>query len=564
MKKISLVFWGVIIGFLIFILMYGFKTLNIFDNSWLIDRYIDIDSVTGYFLFKSFLFSEIQIPFLVTNFNFPNGVPFFENFIYGLIGLLLNFKKFETIQLSGLIVLISFILQAVSTLFLLSLFIQNKLVLIISDILFCLSPTMIVRSFKHDSLTNHWFIIISLYLYFRTKKESSFPWLFTLLLPFSFLIHAYFFPMVFAIYFISLIEYFFKKKSFQKIFLSLFMSFFITLFSIYIMGYFDYKGLSVSSIGYGFYSVNLLSFFNPLDWNGLNWSAFLPSMSLGQTEAFSYFGMGIIVSIIFIFIYLIKEIRDNKNVKTIIYNFVNKYILLIMMSVLLFFYSTFNDLFLIYNFFPKFVVSFLNIFRSSGRFIWPVYYLIYLVIIIFIYKKYPKKAFLLIFFVVVVQIIDLYPGIKSRRDHLYDKPINSYDLMDGEIWSFVANSYRGLNVLNNNRSVDLFCYLSNYNLITNWSIGSDAYMISRKSDLELKYDKDVEFLKNGVFNSSFVYLTTDKDIMEEIRSHQYDKFYFIETKVDYYEGYSEVSEGTFKLILPKNGEFPEKLKKYLL
>ena len=53
--------------------------------------------------------------------------------------------------------------------------------------------------------------------------------------------------------------------------------------------------------------------------------------------------------------------------------------------------------------------------RASGRLFWPVYYLIILYSIIFLYKKFSKKNSLIILLIIFfIQFIDIYPGLKGN------------------------------------------------------------------------------------------------------------------------------------------------------
>ena len=65
--------------------------------------------------------------------------------------------------------------------------------------------------------------------------------------------------------------------------------------------------------------------------------------------------------------------------------------------------------------------------RASGRLIWPVYYLIFFVGIIFIYKYFEddKKAFLIILTLFLIQIVDLSSGLKIYKFDKSENIVNS-------------------------------------------------------------------------------------------------------------------------------------------
>ena len=73
----------------------------------------------------------------------------------------------------------------------------------------------------------------------------------------------------------------------------------------------------------------------------------------------------------------------------------------------------FNNLILSFEL-PTILYGMLSVVRASGRLFWPVYYLIFFISIIFLYKKFSKKNSLYILTLVFcLQFVDIYPGLKK-------------------------------------------------------------------------------------------------------------------------------------------------------
>jgi hypothetical protein len=586
MKKISIIIYGLIIGICLFFLAFGFESLNVQNDEWLISGLIEVDSILDYAGWIFFRNSQWSLPLKIDNLNFPMGIPLSyiatagPSLFYFLSKLISDFLP-ATFQFFGILVLLAFILQAISSLFLLTLFIKDKVSLLFSSILFCLSPPMLGKAFKHVALTNHWLIIMAIYLYFKTRKTKEyFPWLFVLILPLSLIIHAYFFPMILVFFIISAIDYFIKTRNLKPIFWSFIITAILSVLLGYIFGLFG-AGMSGVSFGFGYFSMNLSSFFNAFDNYEVSWSWFLPSF--GRIEAFPYLGLGVIFLLFLFLSNLIKKLILEKNFESIKSKssaFINRNILLIVICLFFYFWASFDDLFLIYNVFPQCLENILNIFRSSSRFIWPVFYLIYLFLIYWVVKKFSlNKMRLILIFVILIQFIDMIPGLITTRKYLLGnyssnipenleiknqrikqnfKKVKKRKMIEGRIWKFVADNYKKILVVNKIGSFDLFLYLAKNDLATNLIMGPDVY--KENSSEHLRCSGVLEDLNNGNIDSEAVYLTTDELIFQNLKMARSNDFYFFETNFPYYDHYIFLNpEGTFKLIIPKKISLPEDL-----
>ncbi len=286
---------------------------------------------------------------------------------------------------------------------------NNVIFSFFASLIFILSPIMINRLGFHLSLCAHWLILMGFYIEMRKdifKKE--FYWAF--IISISSLIHFYFTVMLLIIFFSFSINDL-KIKNTKKYFI-VFGSLILTM---YFVGYFDVPFSDALALGYGNYSLDLASFFinksNVVNGN-IDWSLFLNNKIRVGAEGFGYLGLGgilLLIYLIYIFITQFKTIVRNR-----------KFLSILILTVICFLIAISNKIYLFNNLIleiqiPKIIYGLLSIVRASGRIIWPVYYLIFIISIYKIYQNFSKKnSFLILIFILIIQIIDIYPGIKAH------------------------------------------------------------------------------------------------------------------------------------------------------
>ena len=157
----------------------------------------------------------------------------------------------------------------------------------------------------------------------------------------------------------------------------------------YISGYFQISAFDAMGFGYGFYSFNLAGFIDPQTTkDSLNWSIFFKDIknTNGQSEGFSYLGLGGIILLIF---FLINFFRDKGSIKLSKLPFIIIFLICFLLSVSNIIYLG-NNIILEYQL-PKLIYGLLSITRASGRFIWILYYLIIIFGIISIFQLFSNK-----------------------------------------------------------------------------------------------------------------------------------------------------------------------------
>ena len=267
----------------------------------------------------------------------------------------------------------------------------------------------------HLSLSGHW-IILAYFLNKITEDKKYFQIKNVLIICLSSLIHFYFTLIILWIELLNTFYNFLKNdRKIIEYFKYLTSIFIPLLISMYLVGYFEIPIQDTLGGGYGIYKMNILSFINPLgqtlQHGQINWSNFLPVLgnNYGEKEGFSYFGLGGLI----LFLTALYFFFTEKNFK------ININFLIIILSLIIFSLSNKIDVGsynLININLDKKVEAIFSIGRASGRFFWPVYYFTLFFSLIVIYKKFFSKGIYIILFLLIIQIIDIAPGLSRYVD----------------------------------------------------------------------------------------------------------------------------------------------------
>ena len=234
-------------------------------------------------------------------------------------------------------------------------------ILTLCGVVFALiDPVILQRALIHDTLTAHWLILAAVYLFLNEDKPWN-PAGWFILNGMTLLIHVYFIPMTAFVFALQLIRMLMGKKSFGRILLPILAY----VFSL-ILGYFafGYAYILPQSGSYGELSMNLNAFFNP---DGA--SLFLadrPSLPL-QYEGFNYWGLGLLL------LSAAGLILACRRSFVRLLPFVLPVLLLVLLAASHEGYFDGRRLYSITV--SDDILSWLSVFRSSGRLVWPLYHL---------------------------------------------------------------------------------------------------------------------------------------------------------------------------------------------
>jgi len=323
--------------------------------------------------------------------------------------LALLFKPFaawlpEPFQYTGGWFTISCILQGAFGALLTQRWTRSAALIVAAAALFLYAPIFLYR-FGHATLTAHWLILACLWLYFRPQPPRSLSaeaWPWWLLAGLSALVMPYLAMMVLAIavaYWVRRVWVdrgrSFGEAAFVGTVAVALMATLWYLSGAWIIKYHDGGG----GVAYGFYSFNLLGFFNA---GGR--SRLLPALPLAgpqQAEGFSYLGLGVF--------FLLSALLAEMLLRRRKLSWPREHWPLAVVALLLVAYAASTVLTLgswtLIN--HPLATPLLATFRSSGRFVWIAYYLITLGAIVLVCKRLPHTlALLLVTGAVAVQAWD--------------------------------------------------------------------------------------------------------------------------------------------------------------
>lgn len=523
-RNIFCVIAGAILGVTAFLLIYGVYPLDVTNDSWLFATYVEDDlsqHYTGWLYFRQSPWtwplgfaSELAYP-VGSSISFTDSIPFISIFFKLIEPILPN-----TFQFFGIWVLFCFALQGVSAALLTSLFLKNRAAIILTTSFFVTYPILVERAFRHSALTAQWFILFSLYLYFKQRRENTcFKWQFLLLNFIVVGIHPYFMPITFGFLTLSVIEYGIKNKKIilpVEVFL---INLIAILFTCQIVGIFSIDSGSYSDVefGYGYISMNLNALFNPLSKSDIDWSSFLPTLPQikGNYDGFNYMGLGILLSILIFAVFLI--IKKEKIVPIIKRNawLFGTCIFLIIFAITN--EITFNDKEILTIPIPEKITELASIFRSSGRMFYPVSYLLILIPFIYFFKRFKKQtAAVILSVLLIIQITDISPALKLKHEVFEDYSQNGVgSSFDNPLWNSITENYDFIIFMENPISNSRLCaYLAKRGVRTN--VNPSTRM---DSDAPLKYIEEVEeSIERGNYNRNAIYVFKEEEEMRRISS----------------------------------------------
>jgi hypothetical protein len=416
------------LGAVFFVTILSPKILNTSYINWLLARGDPAQHFLGWHFFRNDPWS--LPPGLISSLNTPIGTSI--TYTDSIPLLAFSFKIFnsllpETFQYLGIWILLCYILQGVFGLLLMRKITSNFVLQFLGIMFFIMSPIMLWRAYGHEALMGHWIILASLYLYKSLYKNLW--WLFLLMV--SLLVHPYLFLMVFIVYFIKVMELFFTRKiTITTCLINYLSAALLILIVLWCIGYF-YIGSSGVSDGFGNYSMNINSIFNPQGWSHY----FLkdqPSATPGQYEGFNYLGLGTILLLV---CSLYSSITNyNKNIIKIKDKVGVVIISIIFISISISNVVTYSNHILFTIPLPGIAMKIGGIVRASGRFFWPVYYMIIILSLTSLIRNVKKKAAaLLLILALSFQFADL-SGKFTEFHNMYSNEMKWETPLRSNIW----------------------------------------------------------------------------------------------------------------------------------
>ncbi|MBO6213236.1 DUF6311 domain-containing protein, partial [Algoriella sp.] len=516
LKNNSDIFLSTVFAILFYNLHYGIGTVIFTNINWLLKARHDWGA--HYLGFSFYRISDWSFPIgninkwyypIQTNVGLTDSIPLFA-IPFKLLSPILP----QDFQYIGLFILVSYILNGYFTVKFARLFTTNKLLILFATLFVLISPIVIYRAI-HPSLCAHWLIIGSMYLYFKpvnNKKEAYNALKYQLiLLLLSGLIHPYITFMIigFMVILPLKLHLYDKLISVKKSIIYIVISMISLILIWAIVGVIFNSTMSVNS-GYGLYSWNFNSFINP---DGF--SSFLPQLdkySDRQYEGYSYLGLGMMSLILISTFIIFANYKWIKKYKTLILIF-----LLWLIPLTLFGITnviTYNNKLLYTIPIPKFVEDFGSIFRASSRFIWLLYYTIFLgAIFIFIKSKINTIIKVVIMGLIFslqfydIKFLQTYRNLELGK---YENPLNE------KVWNSIFSQFNHVSFyplytwnLVNHYDYQDFGYIAYQNNATFTS----AYAARTNFDKEQKETKNfLTKINNDQIDENTVYITNKENL----------------------------------------------------
>lgn len=440
-----------LISVIAFHFSHGLDKLDPTNINWLMSTYHDWGThYLGWAFYRNdpwtFPIGEIQ------SYNYPNGTNIgFTDSIPLLAILLKPFTSIlpEDFQYFGFWLFLSSFLTGLYAFKIFKLFNVSSLYAFIAVVFFVLNPVLLFRSL-HPALCAQWIIIASFYYYLiRTESTTanSVNKKQILIFAVSALISPYLTAIIGIFNILLPVKSYFFDKSISKkmLFIHPFISILSVLIIWYILGMIGI-GESVnlaSSDSYNLMSFNLNSFFDSYGY----FSKFLPKLGMvsdKQYEGFAYLGLGMILLVFFTLLSLgFKTLKDFKFLKTI----EKKYLILFIACFLLSLFAITNHISLnekiLFKFsLPNSIEKICYTFRATGRFIWPMYYLIFLFSLLIFYKTKVASGlkYLILITLLILQCYDTQDLFKSNSLRTGPKKTFETKLSDNE-WKNVFQNF---------------------------------------------------------------------------------------------------------------------------
>ena len=488
---------GLAIPFLIGLAAYAaiirFKALWPTDVDWLLPQWNgNIDSASNYIGWEMYRQSGIfQWPIGRSPMLGPDGgssIAYSTPPLLALIFKPLTHWSKTPLQFFGLWSLICFIGQSISSWKLLGLWIKNRIHLSIGVCFFVLAPSFLDRLSVHFDASAHWLLIFALYMFFRPTFKFG-QWL--TLGALSVLVFPYIAMMVSVIYATRLFVDVISTKRWFEVIIRTSIYIGVLLITAWQCGFFLLGGSKIDAEGYGVFSANALTFVDPgfLDNNRVPWSHLVPDQwqGPGQYEGFAFVGGGVLV--LAVIAWVIKVVSGTRSTRATLFtpaiifpilfgrscdvpqlaltvllgvlvaialesviqsrrhNF-KRIITLSTSLVLMYIFALSNEIFI-----GKFQFTHLNLspnllllantFRSSGRFAWPIMYVLILLIIVKIVSEVPSAmAIVILLLALSFQVLDTNNGTQFTTDAYSRSGPEIY--LTSDTWNSLGEKYDGV------------------------------------------------------------------------------------------------------------------------
>jgi hypothetical protein len=340
----------------------------------------------------------------------------------------------ETFQYFGLWIAVCFALQALFAYKLLARFTHEKWLPLIAAAFFVIAPVFLWRLHGHYALFAQWVLLAGLYLYFA-PRFSLMRWI--TLLGVTALIHAYLLVMVAALWSADLVQRWLRKEvNAPQVAAYAVISLSVTAAIMWLAGYFMIDD-GLNQVGIGVYRLNLLSLFDPDN----IWSRLLRDreQTSGDYEGFNFVGVGILTLALIAFYEFLRKPRirfDSTVVAPLLFVCICLTVFAISNRI-----AIGRHELLAYSI-PSSLQDAAGAFRASGRMFWPVYYMIYLAVFVFLFRRLESRIVIAACTTMLaLQVADSSLALQHFRTKFRQPPAWESPMVS-PVWKDIASHYR--------------------------------------------------------------------------------------------------------------------------
>lgn len=346
----------------------------------------------------------------------------------------------DQFQYFGAWIYASFFLQGYFAWKLLKRSIEAPMVRVIASTLFLIAPIFLYRLVHegsgHVGLFGQFLVLWAINLHFAQScvKKSWY-----LLIALSVLTFVALFPIVFFTFFLSQAFKFFWKAHGARlaILLHFFLAVAVSILLLWVSG-----GFSVSdtrSSGLGVYRSSLTSLIDSASFGDFQWSGLLPNISdiAGSQEGFAFLGLAGLLLLPFAFIMFIRSIGFDEHRSLLVVSLILAVIALSNKV------SIANHELFSYPI-PSVLSPIFDTLRSSGRFTWPLVYVLLLEglrgLYIHLKSRIPKNGLAALFVaLLILQLIDMRPASSEIRERFTESGFTAS--LTNPKWNELAKQY---------------------------------------------------------------------------------------------------------------------------
>lgn len=436
-----------IIAVMGFIYVYGIHVLNPTYTDWLLkDAHYDLSQ--HYLGWKAYRNGDWTFPIGNTDYLlypsqtsviFTDSIPCLA-VLFKVLSPVLP-KEFQYFGLWGIL---CFILQAVLSARIVSRFTNYRTLIVLTSVLFIVSPCMIRKMYGHTALAGQWIILLALHTLFCYKeyvgyKKGYVVWALIGALASS--VHIYFILMCGIILLGYCLENIITTKRIERAVATLAAFLFCAGGTVAILGGGE-EDINIVADGFRKMSFNLNALFNPQGWSCLCQN--LPLYDGGQHEGFAYLGVGGILLLGVSTVSLLtcmkcKMILSRHYPEVIAVGVVMIFALVTALSPTV---TMGNNI--LYDFsLPAVIEKYWGAFRATGRIGWILFYILLLCSCIILSKVFDRKiSIIILIFCVVLQIYDIHNELIERHNQYRDrvKLETVYENKYADFWEPVGNN----------------------------------------------------------------------------------------------------------------------------